>query len=75
MKIKLIVYLIVFFLCGGAIGVWLGQRTMPQFQEGAYCRPASQDELDSFYTNILKVSDEQKKRIMKIEQAYQKERA
>ncbi len=74
MKSKLLIYLIVFFLCGGAIGAWIGQRSVPEFQEGAYCRPASHDELDYFYTDTLKVSEEQKKRIVEIEKAYQKER-
>jgi len=74
MKVKLVVYLVVFFLCGGAIGAWLGQRSAPAYLEGGYCRPASHDELDYFYSEILKVSDEQKQKIMEIEKVYQSER-
>lgn len=74
MNLKLLVYLLVVFLCGGAIGGWIGQQSRPQYPEDISCRPASRDELDYFYTNILKVSDSQKSSIMEREKVYQQKR-
>lgn len=71
MKLKIVIYLVVFFLCGTAIGVWFGQRTSPGAFSAAGCRPPSHAELDLFYTDVLNVSSEQKSQITEIEKNYQ----
>lgn len=74
MKLKISIYLIVFFLCGGAIGFWIGHRTSPGDASAAGCRPPSHGELDLFYTDVLKVSNKQKGQIIEIEKIYQANR-
>ena len=74
MKMKILLYLAVFFICGAAIGIWIGQRTIPEGSVATGCRPITHGELDLFYTEVLNVSTEQKARIMEIEQDYQAKR-
>lgn len=74
MKVKLSIYLIVFFLCGAAIGLWLGYKTFQGNNFAAGCRPASQGELDLFYTDVLNVSDKQRVLIAELENVYQANR-
>lgn len=74
MKIKLIIYLSIFFLCGAAIGLWVGQSSPPNSLDNAHCRPVKAGELDSFYTDVLGVTDSQKAEILEIEKQYQKSR-
>lgn len=74
MKWKIVVYFAVVFLCGAAIGLWAGQRTSLDEALKAGCRPAAPGELDLFYTDVLKVSDEQKVKLMEIKKTYQERR-
>ena len=74
MKMKILLYLAVFFICGAAIGIWIGQRTISEGPLTTGCRPITQGELDLFYTEVLKISNDQKARIMNIEQDYQAKR-
>ncbi|MCP3887457.1 MAG: hypothetical protein GY702_01095 [Desulfobulbaceae bacterium] len=75
MKLKIAIYLIVFFFCGAAIGLWLGQKTSADDFLQVGCRPAVQGELDHFYTDVLKITDTQKSKISAIEKTYQSNRA
>lgn len=74
MKWKFLVSLAVFFFCGISIGLWVGQKTALNNALKVACRPAEPQELDSFYTNVLKVSDEQKTELTEIQQRYQNKR-
>lgn len=74
MKWKLATLLALFFLCGIAIGLWIGQKTMSNEASRVTCKPAAPGELDLFYTDVLKVSDEQKTELIEIRNAYQKKR-
>ncbi len=74
MNLKIAAYLVVFFLCGTAIGLWIGQAMNPGAPFDAICRPATLGELDLFYSDVLKISDGQKAKIMKIEKRYQENR-
>ncbi len=74
MKFLPIIMLVVFFLCGGSIGLLVGQKTAPSLSEKAHCVLASHDELDTFYTSILGVTEEQKKTLGPIEEEYLKEK-
>lgn len=74
MNIKLIIYIVIFFLCGAAIGLWLGQQYSTADNPKVVCRPSIPGELDSFYIDVLKVSDSQKAKILEIDKAYQANR-
>lgn len=74
MNKKITVYLAIFFLCGIAIGLWIGQSINPGDSFKAHCRPVKVGELDSFYTDVLSVSDLQKAKLLEIEAHYQKTR-
>lgn len=63
------------FLCGISIGLFVGQKTAPCIEGSGYCVPASGDELDTFYTSILGVTDSQKKQLAPIETEYLKQKA
>lgn len=74
MNKKIIIYLAIFFLCGAAIGLWVGQRTTNSDSHKTNCRPVKVGELDSFYTDVLRVSGSQKVTILEIETEYQRSR-
>lgn len=74
MKPISIVLLLVFFFSGTSIGLFIGQKTAPEKSQKAVCVPASHDEIDSFYTNILEVTEQQKSLLAPIEQTYLKQK-
>ncbi len=74
MNKKIIIYLAIFFLCGAAIGLWVGQRATYSGSLKTNCRPVKIGELDAFYTDILGVSGDQKVKLLEIETQYQKTR-
>lgn len=74
MKWKIATFLTLFFLCGIAIGLWIGQKTMSNESFRVTCKPAAPGELDLFYTDVLKVSDNQRTELIEIRNAYQKKR-
>lgn len=74
MKYKIITYLFVFFLCGAAIGLWAGQRISSGASSVTGCRPPSHEEIDLFYSDVLKISEEQERRLFEIEKNYQANR-
>lgn len=74
MKFSPMLLLLVFFISGGSIGLLIGQKTAPSLSENTYCVPASHDEIDTFYTTTLGVTDEQKKTLQPIENQYLKQK-
>ncbi|MFT5698571.1 MAG: hypothetical protein ACI8ZB_001426 [Desulforhopalus sp.] len=74
MKPISIVLLLVFFFSGASIGVLIGQKTAPKQPQYTNCAPASHDEIDSFYTGTLAVTEEQKRILLPIERDYLKEK-
>jgi Spy/CpxP family protein refolding chaperone len=74
MKLKLSVYFVIFFLCGAAIGLWIGHDA-PQVDISAVeWRQVVQGELDQFYTDVLNISAQQKTQLMGIEREYRDRR-
>lgn len=71
MNKKIIIYLAIFFLCGAAIGLLVGQITAHSGSYITNCRPVKTEGLDAFYTDILAVSGTQKVKIIEIETQYQ----
>lgn len=74
MNKKLTFYLAIFFLCGVAIGLWIGHGTPGDDSLKTHCRPVKAGELDSYYTDVLSVSDLQKVKLLEIETRYQNTR-
>lgn len=71
MNWKISLYLGLFFLSGLAIGLWAGQMTSRTEVSGFDdYRPALEDEVDHFYTDILQISDVQRTRIKEIDGGY-----
>lgn len=74
MKPISIIMLLVFFFSGASIGLLIGQKTAPHRTQYTNCMPASHDEIDSFYTSTLEVTEEQKRLLAPIEKDYLKEK-
>jgi len=74
MKIFPLLLLLVIFLCGTSIGVFIGQKTAPYQQQSGYCVPASHDDIDTFYNTILGVTEEQRRSLAPIEKQYLKQK-
>jgi hypothetical protein len=74
MKPFSIVLLLVFFFSGASIGLLIGQRTAPKQTQHTNCVPASHDEIDSFYTSTLGVTEKQRDILAPIEKDYLKEK-
>lgn len=72
MKPLPLIMLLVFFFSGTSIGVFVGQKTAQKNVAGVNCMPASHEEIDSFYTHTLGVTDEQKQALAPIEKEYLK---
>lgn len=70
MKPLSIVMLLVFLFSGACIGLLVGQKMASHQLQNAYCTPASHEEIDSFYTNTLEVTEEQKRLLAPIEKDY-----
>lgn len=74
MKLRITIYIVVFFFCGAVFGLWFGQKSLPGEYVGMQCRPVVQGELDRFYTQVLNTSDGQQEELLGIEQRYQGKR-
>jgi len=74
MKPISLVLLLVFFFSGSFIGVVIGQKTAQKQAKYTNCVPASHDEIDSFYTRTLEVTEEQRKLLAPIEKNYLKKK-
>lgn len=74
MKPFSIVLLLAFFLSGASIGLLIGQKTASKQSQNTNCVPASHDEIDSFYTSTLGVTEEQRNILAPIEKDYLKEK-
>ncbi len=74
MKPFSIILLLVFFFSGASIGLLIGQKTAPKQPQYTNCMPASHDEIDSFYTSTLGVTEEQRNILAPIEKDYLKEK-
>lgn len=74
MKPFSIALLLVFFFSGGSLGLLIGQRTAPKQTQHTNCAPASHDEIDSFYTSTLGVTEEQRDILAPIEKDYLEEK-
>ena len=70
MKPISIILLLVFFLSGASIGLFIGQKTAPKHNQSSNCVPASHDDIDSFYTGTLEVTKEQRRLLTPIEKDY-----
>lgn len=73
MKPISLVLLLVFFFSGASIGLFIGQKTATKTQYIS-CVPASHEDIDSFYTGTLGVSEDQKQLLAPIEKEYLKEK-
>lgn len=71
---KQVIVVIFLLLCGGIVGVFVGQKTAPILYQQNICQPASSEDIDDFYSNIVGVTEEQKKKLRKIEREYQNEK-
>lgn len=74
MKPLSILMLLVFLFSGASIGLFVGQKTAQKNAAGVNCMPASYEEIDSFYTRTLGVTDEQKQALAPIEKEYLKQK-
>jgi hypothetical protein len=69
-----LIILLIFFISGGCIGLLVGQKTAPKEVAGVNCVPASHEEIDSFYTTTLGVTNKQKQALAPIEKEYLKKK-
>ena len=71
---KQIVVVIFLVVCGGIIGIFIGQNTSPLLCKSNMCEPASPQEIESFYTDTIGVTEEQKQKLLDIEKEYLQEK-
>lgn len=70
MKPLSLILLLIFFISGASIGLFIGQKITPGHARHMSCVPASHDDIDSFYTGTLEVTEEQKRFLVPIEKKY-----
>lgn len=74
MNLKISLYLVLFFLCGIAIGVYVGQKTASHDLQTVEWRRVVEGDLDKFYTDVLKITKSQGADLLQIEKGYQDRR-
>lgn len=60
--------------CGGTIGLFVGQKITSTNSQQNICQPASAQDIEIFYSQTVGVSEEQKKKLLEIEQNYQRQK-